>query len=255
MKKISAFQLITVLATLITIMVNVLANTLPLNGQGTGEISDRFAIYFVPAGYVFSIWLLIYIGLIVFTVFQANPTQKNNQLIRSISPAYWVASIANSTWIFLWHYEIFPLTVICMFVILAGLLVVYIKLSGMSELLSTQQKTLVMLPFSIYLGWISVATIANVSQYLYLIGWDGWEISPPIWAVIMLVVAMSIGLLMLLKEKNAAFSLVLIWAFIGIAINQSYIPDVATTAWGASLILALLTVIVLIANRKRINAS
>src|SRR5210317_1292036 len=126
MKKISSYQLITIFATFLTIAVNTLANTLPLNGQGTGEISDRFAIYFVPAGYVFVIWLVIYLGLTVFTVFQANPAQKNSKLIRNISPAYWIACLANSVWIFMWHYELFPFTVFFMITILVSLLLVYI---------------------------------------------------------------------------------------------------------------------------------
>jgi len=107
MKRISLSQIITILVTLLTITVNVLANALPLNGQDTGEISDRFDIYFVPAGYVFSIWGLIYLGLIAFTIYQALPSQKDNELIKKIYPAYWIGSLANIVWLFLWHYNIF----------------------------------------------------------------------------------------------------------------------------------------------------
>ena len=83
-----------------TIIVNALANTLPINGQNTGEVSDRFQVYFVPAAYVFSIWGLIYIGLIVFAIFQALPAQRENPRMRSIG--WWVVlgGLANSAWIF-----------------------------------------------------------------------------------------------------------------------------------------------------------
>ncbi len=121
MKKISMYQIITILLTVLKLTANGLANALPLNGQGTGEISDRFDIFFVPAGYVFSIWGLIYLGLIVFSIYQALPQQQENSLIKRISPAYWIGSIANIMWIFLWHYEIFSLTLIAMISILANL--------------------------------------------------------------------------------------------------------------------------------------
>ena len=99
MKKNSLSQIITILVTIITITVNTLANTLPINGQGTGEISDRFDIFFVPAGYVFSIWGLIYLGLIAFTVYQALPNQRDSELLKKIYPAYWVGNLANTAWI------------------------------------------------------------------------------------------------------------------------------------------------------------
>ncbi|MCJ7718052.1 MAG: hypothetical protein MUO54_16235, partial [Anaerolineales bacterium] len=159
MKRIKVQQMITVLATIVTITVNVLANILPINGLNTGEISDRFKIYFVPAGYVFSIWGLIYLGLIVYTVFQALPSQADNQHIKKIAPFYWVGSLANSIWIFLWHYEIFSLTLAAMLTILITLLIINRILAKSEGLI----KWLAKLPFSIYLGWISVAIIANAS--------------------------------------------------------------------------------------------
>ena len=167
MKKITASQLVTILATLLTITVNVLATALPLNGQDTGEISDRFDIYFVPAGYVFSIWGLIYLGLIAFAIYQALPSQQDNQLLKKIYPAYWIGSLANIVWLFLWHYNIFSLTLVAMLTILASLLYIYVQISKSGSELDRNQKWFVKLPFSIYLGWISVATIANVTQVLF----------------------------------------------------------------------------------------
>ena len=244
MKKISVQQIITILVTILTITVNGLANVLPLNGQSTGEISDRFDIYFVPAGYVFSIWGLIYLGLIAFTIYQALPAQKDNPLLKKIYPAYWIGSLANTAWIFLWHYEVFSLTLIAMLTLLASLLYMYLQISREGSSLDGKQKWFVKLPFSIYLGWISVATIANVSQVLFFFDWGGWGISPMVWAVIMLAVATVLGLLMQWRENDWAYVLVLVWAFIGIVNSQADTALVVNAAWIASglLILAILVV-------------
>jgi hypothetical protein len=253
MKKITTRQIITILATLLTITVNVLANALPLNGQSTGEISDRFSIYFVPAGYVFSIWGLIYIGLIAFAIYQALPNQRENEIIKKISPAYWIGNLANSAWIFLWHFEFFPLTLIAMLILLASLLYIYVQLGGPSSGLENNQKWFVNTPFSIYLGWISVATIANFSQVLFFLGWGGWGISPAIWAVILLAIATLLGLLMLWRESDRPYALVLVWAIIGIASSQADTPLVASASWFSvgGLILGLLIISLLQLRLKR----
>jgi len=244
MKKITTRQIITILATLLTITVNGLANALPLNGQGTGEISDRFDIYFVPAGYVFSIWGLIYIGLIAFAIYQALPAQRDNEVIKKISPAYWISNLANTAWIFLWHYEFFALTLIAMLILLASLLYIYLQLRGSSSSFKSAQKWFVNTPFSIYLGWISVATIANFSQVLFFIGWGGWGISPATWAVILLAIATVLGMLMLWREMDRPYALVLVWAIVGIASSQADTPLVANASWFsvAGLILGFLVI-------------
>lgn len=237
MKKPSLFQILNVLFTLLTLTINGLANALPLNGKGTGEISDQFLIYFVPDGYVFAIWALIFLGLLIFTVFQALGAQRENETLRRISPWYWLASVANSVWLFLWHYEIFSLTLIAMLALLASLLAIYLELRKAT--LSKAELYLVKLPFSIYLGWISVATIANVSQVLYYFNWSGWGISAQAWAAIMLGVATILGFLILMSERDIAFCLVLIWAFIGIALKHGDTALVTNTAMVTSALLAI----------------
>ena len=237
MKKITFFQIITIILTLLTIIVNGLANALPLNGQGTGEISDRFSIYFVPAGYVFTIWGLIYLGILGFMIYQALPAQLDNRLIRKISPAYWISSLANIAWIFLWHYEIFTFTLPVMLTILASLLYIYIQISKESSDLTLSQKWFIKFPFSIYLGWISVASIANASQVLFFFGWGGLGISPAVWTVIMLAIAAGLGILMNWRENDALYVLVLIWAFVGIAVSQADTSMVAITALTAAVVL------------------
>lgn len=233
MKKITFHQIMTGLVTVATIGVNILANALPLNGLNTGQISDRFEIYFVPAGYVFSIWGLIYLGLLAYTVYQALPAQRDNPLLRKIAPLYWLSGLANIIWIFLWHFEIFNWTILFMALILISLLVIIRNLSEIEGL----SKWLVKLPFSIYVGWISVATIANASQWLYFNNWGGWGLEPALWAVIMLGVASLLGIMMTFRENDAAYGLVLIWAFLGIGVSQSGTANVVLAAWiGAGLI-------------------
>ena len=121
-------QIAVVVAVIAVIIINVLANALPFNGQNTGEISDRFQVYFVPAGYVFAIWGLIYIGLIAYAIFQALPAQRDNLRLQSIFWPVIVGSIANIVWIILWHYDRLALTVPVMLVLLASLIVVYLRL-------------------------------------------------------------------------------------------------------------------------------
>jgi len=255
MKKQSLYPILTVLVTLITITVNVLANALPLNGQGTGEISDQFAIYFVPAGYVFSIWGIIYLGLIGFTIYQALPGQRGNPLIEKISPAYWIGNLANTVWIFLWHYEFFSLTLFAMLTLLGALLYIYVQVSR-SKGMTALQTWLVKYPFSLYLGWISVATIANISQVLFFFDWGGFGVAPEAWAVIMLAIAALLGLIFYGRERDWLYVLVLVWAFVGIAQKQSFSQPVSITAWTATGILALaLFAVPLLMSRTALKTS
>ena len=236
------WQVLNIIFTIIVIIVNGLANALPLNGQTTGEVSDRFDVLFVPAGYVFSIWGLIYLGLIGFSIYQALPAQRNNALIRNISPYYWLSCAANIAWIFLWHYELFIYTIAAMMVLLFGLLMIYNKMDKRNDQVKFTEQLMVNSPFSLYLGWVSVATIANASQLLVYLGWGGWGISPTWWTVIMLMVTLLLGFLMLRRYEDMIYALVLIWALIGIAVKQNNNVFVSTAAWliTGSLVILLL---------------
>ncbi len=243
-------QLVNAVVTIVVIVVNILANALPLNGQNTGEISDRFKILFVPAGYVFSIWGLIYLGLLGFAFYQALPAQRENARLRRIGYWYAVAGAANIVWIFLWHYNVFTLTWVAMFLLLASLLVIYLRLRIGRAPVSTAERWLVNIPFSIYLGWITVATIANVTQVLYYLNWQGWGIPAPVWAVLLIAVATVVALLMTVTRRDIAYLLVLIWALIGIAVKQAGTLPVAIAAGiAAALIVAM--VIALLVRRGR----
>ena len=187
-------QVAVVLSTILVIVVNGLASALPLNGKDTGEISDQFNVYFVPAGYVFAIWGLIYLALIAYSIFQALPSQRENPRLRRIGYLYVLSCVANIAWIFLWHYEVFAITIVAMIALLLLLIFTYLALGIGRSSASTGETWLVRIPFSIYLGWITVATIANATSLLDYLGWSGWGIAPEVWALIMLVAGALITL-------------------------------------------------------------
>lgn len=225
---------------LIALTVNTLASALPLNGQTTGEISDRFAVYFVPAGYVFAIWFFIFVGWIAFAVYQFLPAQKENPRLRKLGYLFAVSNLFNAAWLFAWHYNTFGLSVLIMLSLLGLLVASYLRLNVNRSHAKGAEWWSVDLPFSIYLGWITVATVANLTSWLYSIEWNGFGISAPVWAVIMIAVASILGLLMALTRRDAAYLFVLVWSFIGIAVKQADTALVAASAWvGAGVMLAL----------------
>jgi benzodiazapine receptor len=233
MKNDTTRQIFVVVATLATIIVNTLANALPLNGLNTGEISDRFDVYFVPAGYVFSIWGLIYLGLLAYAVYQALSTQKENPRLQKTGWLFVLSSVGNIAWIFLWHYEVFTVTIFAMLLLLICLILIYLRLEIGRSGVSLGEKWFVRIPFSIYLGWITVATIANMTSLLDYLNWGGWGISDELWAVIMLFVGVVVATAVFISRKDIAYMLVIIWAFAGIVAKNKDVALIANAAWAA----------------------
>lgn len=238
------------LSVVLALTVNILASALPLNGQNTGEISDRFDVYFVPAGYVFAIWLVIYIGWIAFAIFQFLPAQKEYPRLRNLGYWFALSGVLNAAWLFCWHYNLFGLSVLVMLALLGTLIVSYLKLDVGSKPVSTGEKWAVDIPFSVYLGWVSVATIANITSWLYSIDWNGFGIPPQVWAVIMLAVASLLGALMAFRRQDAGYLLVFVWAFAGIAVEQADTPLVANSAWVATVVAFGLAIYSIVQRRK-----
>lgn len=239
MRRNRAMQITIAVATLFVIVMNFLANALPFNGQNTGEISDRFDVYFVPAGYVFSIWGLIFIALAAFAIYQLLPAQRDDDLLRRIEIPYLVASLANPAWLLLWHYNQFVLTVPVMLILLAALITVYLRLDIGRRHVSGGEKWCAHIPFSLYLGWITVATIANITATLDSVQWNGWGISEQAWAVIMMGTGVAISAWVAATRRDITFLLVIIWAFIGIAVAQADAPLVSTSAIVAVVLVVL----------------
>lgn len=226
-----------------TIFVNFLATALPLNNQTTGEISDRFDVYFVPAGYVFSIWGVIYIGWIAFGIYQLLPAQRDNPRLNQIGYLFAFNCVANMTWLILWHYEYFVLTVVVMLALLLSLIAIYLRLQIGHITVSTAEKWGVDIPFSVYLGWVTVATIANITSVLYYLQWGGWGISPEVWTLIMLTAGVGIASAVSLTRGDVAYMLVIIWAFVGIAVKHANVPLVANGAWVTTVLVAIMLVV------------
>jgi len=227
----TARQISVIASVLVTLVVNGLANALPLNGQNTGQISDRFNVYFVPAGYVFSIWGLIYIGLLAYAIYQALPSQRMNPRLQATGWWITLGGIANSAWIFLWHYNQFPLTLIAMLVLLSTLIVTYLRLGIGRKAVTAGETWAVHLPFSIYLGWITVATVANITDVLDFLKWNRLGIAPEIWMSVVLVAVLIIAVLMNFTRRDVAYAAVLLWALAGITVKQASVPAVVIPTW------------------------
>jgi tryptophan-rich sensory protein len=215
-----------------TIAVNGLANALPLNGRTTGSISDQFPLKITPPGYVFAIWGLIYGGLIGYAIYQALPAQRDNERLRRMAWPFVLSCAANVAWLFLWHYGQYRLTLGAMIGLLLSLITINLR-GGRSEPAPLAEKLLARLPFSIYLGWISVATIINVCVALYDAGWDGAPLSDQQWTAGLIGTAGALAAIMGLGRRDAGFPLVIAWALAGVATKQAGDPLLASSAWAA----------------------
>ena len=225
-----------------TLIINFLANSLPLNGLTTGEVSDSFNVYFVPAAYVFSIWGIIYLGLIAYVVYQALPAQREDTRLMAMDPWFMLVNISNGLWLFSWHYQACLLSVVIMLAILYALIRIFLALDVGKTPSKGWFKWVVEIPFSIYLGWITVATIANVTQLLNYLNWDGFGLASELWLIVMLAAAVAISALMSFSRRNIPYALVLVWAFIGIAVKFPDVPLVSGGAWAAAAAVVILLI-------------
>lgn len=225
-------HLLNIAAFVAVVVVNALANTLPFNGITTGEIADSYPSLFTPAGYVFSIWGLIYLLLAAFVIYQALPANRDNPRLARLGYLFVVSCAFNIAWLFAWHYLQIPLSMLLMLGLLTTLVLSYERLEIGQSNVSRGESLAVRLAFSVYLGWITVATVANASVTLLELGVrGGW--TAPFWAFIALAAATAVGLTVLRRRGDVAFVGVLIWAFVGIAVRQ----------WGSESLLVLAAVL------------
>ena len=218
MKKELIIKLAVLVSVLAMFVVNILSNALPINGITTAAVSDSLSTYFVPAGYVFSIWGVIYLGIVIYLISMFVNFKKEDM---AIAPYVIASSLANTAWIFMWHYKLIYISVIFMLIILASLILIALKLNK-PEVSSAKK-----IPFNIYLGWISVASIANIAGALFTANWNGFGISPEVWSAIMIVIATVLAILALIK-KNIAYTLVILWALVGIVVKFQGVSDIVT---------------------------
>jgi len=249
----TALRYANILLFALTVVVNGIAGgTTILGGQLTSAVSDANSTLITPAGYVFSIWGVIYILLGVFIVYQALPSQQGKDYRRKIGWLFVLSSLINIGWLFLWQFEYLSLSVVLMFLLLATLISIYLRLGIGKSGVSLRERLAVQLPFSVYLGWITVASIANVAATLVSIGWDGFGISPETWAILVVAVALIITMLMLITRRDVAYSLVIIWALVGIGVKQSGNQTIVMlTEISAALVAVALVATVLVTKLRK----
>jgi len=242
-----------ILAFILMVLVNGLAgSTTLLGGKNTAEISNTNFTLITPAGYVFSIWGVIYVLLGIFVIFQALSSEKNKDYHKKIGWLFVLSSILNIVWLFLWQFEYLVFSVILMFLLLASLIFIYLRLDIGKSKVGFREKLTIHMPFSTYLGWITIASIANVSVTLVSLDWDGFGISPETWATLIVIIALLIAIIVLVTRKDIAYGLVIIWAFVGIAVGQIGNQNVVTLAQ-ASAIIVLITLVasIIVAKVRR----
>ncbi len=223
---------------------NAAASIVPINNLTTGEISDMYPNLFTPAGYVFSIWGLIYLLLLAFVIYQARDVfsaQKQDMpFVGTIGPWFFVSCLLNAGWIFAWHYLQIGLSLAIMLALLATLTVIYLRLDADR---GVSPRWWVQLPFRIYLGWITIATIANVTALLVDSGWQGFGLSPVTWTIIMIGAAVAITSAFLWLKGDWAVAAVAVWAVAGIAVERYAEVSMTTPVFWAALVACALVVI------------
>ena len=234
------------------VLVNGLAgSTTIIGGRNTAQISDANPTLITPAGYVFSIWGVIYVLLGVFAVYQALPGQRASQFQSRIGWLFVLSSIINMVWLFLWQSLLLEASTVLMFLLLSTLILIYLRLGIGKSKTTIREKLAVHLPFSVYLGWITIASIANVAVTLVSVGWIGFGISPTMWATLVVAVALLVSVLVLATRKDLAYALVVIWALVGIAAEQSGTPAIVTLTQAGAALVAVASVVTLVLTRLR----
>lgn len=219
----------------IMIVMNILANALPINNKSTGELSDGLPNLFVPAGLTFSIWGIIYLLLAVYCLFQLK--ESNQAIVSNISWFFAISCLLNGLWIVAWHYQKLPLSLL----IMAGMLIALIYINMQIRSLPFG---IVKAAFGIYLGWICIAAIANVTALFVHFNWSGSGISEVAWTIIMITAGALIVSVTILRLQNPFIGLSVIWAFTGIYIKrQDDYRTIAITAITALVVVAAITLL------------
>ena len=246
-----------IFALIVTIVLNYLSNTGIFNGNTMSTVSAAYQNLFTPAGYAFSIWGLIYLGLAAFVIYHAVVSFKSSQeKIVVLKVGWWfvISCIANCAWIFAWLYDYTGLSVIIMIMLLFSLVMIILKTRMELDDLPMKQIAFVWWPFSLYAGWITVALIANIAAWLTKINWDGFGISSITWTIIMIIIAGIIYLLMTWQRNMREYALVGVWGLLAIAVaNWTTEPSIVQSSIIISVIIFLSSTVHAIRNRFIIN--
>lgn len=237
--------ILNLISVILLIIVNYFSQTLQLNNNTIGSLSQEYRNLFIPEGYAFSIWGLIFLALLAYCGYQvyvAFFSDRDDDFITDVGPWFAIANFANAGWVVVWLYEHTGLSVIFMFIILFSLIMVIHKTR--MEIWDASLKIIVFTwwPICLYAGWITIATIANIASYLAKIGWDGWLFTERQWTIIMILVAVLINLLIIYKRNMREFAAVGIWALIAIYVRHiERMPIIAYVALFGAMILSIYT--------------
>lgn len=230
------------LAFAILLAVNFLANALPINGRTTAAISDSFPLVFVPAGYTFAIWGLIYLGLSALVIYAALPAGRRSLRPAALGPWLPLNFAANALWILAWHYGAYAVSLALMLAILVSLKEMHARLDAVDRIAPSSRldSWMVRAPLSVYWGWISVAIIPNATVTLLAAGWDGAPFGPVAWAAALVIVAAALNLAVVLRRRDLLFGAVGVWALVGIAARQqTAVPAFAALCVAAATLIGL----------------
>jgi benzodiazapine receptor len=252
-------QVLNVIAVISVIIINILANVLPINGVNTGQVSDLYFNYFTPAGYVFSIWFIIYIQSIIFIIYQVRSSQREETYLTKINIFYFLGALANIAWIFFFHYSANPqfppyfyLSVVLLLILLLLMLLVFLRLGIGKDAVPRNEKLAIHLHISVYLAWLGVASIAAIASALNVLIPGLPDTTQWLATAIMAVVAMLLAVLMVYLRRDFGFALVVLWASVGIAVKWLFIPIIAYTAITTSVIIVIALIVVPLIKRDGI---
>lgn len=211
-------QILVVAATMGVIFVNWQARSGNIGNTTTGEISDKYPTFITPSGYAFAIWSLIYFGLVLFSIYQFLPAQRSNSRLRKIRTMYILSCAANYAWLYAWHYEMILFSLFWMFVLLGSLAFINVNLQNTKSVAET---VLARVPFNLYFGWVTAATIINFTVTLLFFGVRASDSVTTILACLLIVAAAVLGGIIRFKLNAAAYTLAILWALTAIAVKQS----------------------------------
>ena len=254
LKKQQTLSILNMLAVLFAIGINYYSQLYTIHGNRVSDMSDEYNNLFTPAGYAFAIWGIIFIAIFIFAAYQIYRTIVRKQTFNFISQSglwFVVANVGNGLWVIVWLYDYTWLSVVIMLVILFSLFKIVVNTN--MERWRAPSKTIVFgwWPISIYAGWITVATIANIAAYLSKLGWDGGPLSPVEWTIVMVVIATLLNLLLIYTRGMREFALVGVWALIAIYVrHQNSYESIAMTALVGAALIIIASFVHAFMNRK-----
>uniref|UniRef100_A0A7J3UXP7 Tryptophan-rich sensory protein n=1 Tax=Candidatus Methanosuratincola petrocarbonis (ex Vanwonterghem et al. 2016) TaxID=1867261 RepID=A0A7J3UXP7_9CREN len=240
----------------LTVSVNALASAYALNGRTTAQVSDLYPTVVTPAGITFSIWGIIYLMLGIFVIAPFFMRQTSVDFVGKIGPLFALSCLFNIAWLLLWHYDYIAYSVFAMLALFLTLLAIYIVV-GVGRLKPQFRERLVFqVPFSLYLGWITVAFVVNIAAALVYLGWDGLGLSEIQWGIVAVGLTTAITLVSVFSKRDVVYVLVILWALLGISLKPGVTPDIsnAVTIGGVVLVVALAFVLLFSRIRSSKNA-